>query len=349
MLSHQLSASGDGFLWPPLLFESDGQAIEISMHPSGRAVFEPIKYLGQFRQWVAIEEVESAASAFINKVLSRLAERGLVDSQLHKLWAEIQQERLDPPLAAFRRIEAILGFDPGEAGADVVKRIQVLEAKAGRAAAEEVAHATHATSTGSVSELLAPAAVESASAAAPHGEFGVQPGKLDLANVLAQRHPWHKGYALAYQVRSRCNLNGEKVTDEQLAGLLGLDAAVFRSDVGEKSKRLPFGVAVRSETRPDEARFVFRSPQHVRRRFEAARMIADYVLAPASDAWLPTTAAHTARQKTQRAFAAELLCPSRALKTFLGDDTSSYAIEDAAEHFAVAADTVTHQIANHWR
>ncbi len=78
-------------------------------------------------------------------------------------------------------------------------------------------------------------------------------------------------------------------------------------------------------------------------------MIADHLLAPASDSWLPATAAHTARQKTQRAFAAELLCPNEALRTFIGDDTSDYAIEDAADHFSVAVDTVKRQIENHWQ
>jgi hypothetical protein len=78
-------------------------------------------------------------------------------------------------------------------------------------------------------------------------------------------------------------------------------------------------------------------------------MIADHLLAPGDDSWLPTTAAHTARQKTQRAFAAEFLCPSRAPRQFIGEDTSDYAIEDAEEHFAVAVETVRHQIDNHWQ
>jgi hypothetical protein len=343
MLSHQLTSAGQGFLWPALLFESDGQSIEISMHPSGRAAFEPIKYLGQFRQWVTIEDVENTASTFIDKVLARLSERGVANSQLHALWAEVQKERIDPATTSFRRIEAILGFDPGEAGAEDIQRIRSLETSAGHDAAEEVAHATSSTT---VSTLLAPAAVESASASAPRGKFAFKQDSVVLDQILKERHPWHRGYSLAEEFRSSCSL-GETVSDTELAGLLGLKAGSFKSSAGDRQKKLPFGVAVRSKVKADEVHFLFRSPDQIRKRFEAARMIADYILAPISDSWLPTTATHTARQKTQRAFAAEFLCPSRALKSFIGDDTSDYAIEDAAQHFAVSTETVRRQIANH--
>ena len=77
-------------------------------------------------------------------------------------------------------------------------------------------------------------------------------------------------------------------------------------------------------------------------------MLADGLTAPASDGWLPTTSSHTARQKMQRAFAAELLCPNRELRSFVRGDSSDYRLEDAADYFGVAVETVRHQIANHW-
>ncbi len=48
----------------------------------------------------------------------------------------------------------------------------------------------------------------------------------------------------------------------------------------------------------------------------------------------------TSRQKYQRAFAAEFLCPLSSLQAYLENDYSESAIEDAAEYFKVSSQTV---------
>src|SRR5208282_5906654 len=82
------------------------------------------------------------------------------------------------------------------------------------------------------------------------------------------------------------------------------------------------------------------------RRFEAARFIADYLCAP-QDRWLPITDAATARQKVQRAFAAEFLCPIESLRAYLGNEFLPEAFEDAAEHFGISEMAVISHLANH--
>ena len=70
-------------------------------------------------------------------------------------------------------------------------------------------------------------------------------------------------------------------------------------------------------------------------------------MANTNDRWLPATDAKTARQKLQRAFAIEFLCPIQSLTEFLGDDFSSDATEEAAEHFGVSHTAVeTHLVNN---
>ena len=70
--------------------------------------------------------------------------------------------------------------------------------------------------------------------------------------------------------------------------------------------------------------------------------------------WLASTDLGTSRQKYQRAFAAEFLCPLNALLSFLNGDFSSYAIEEAASKFEVSEQVVTNQLLNngsihhHW-
>jgi len=50
----------------------------------------------------------------------------------------------------------------------------------------------------------------------------------------------------------------------------------------------------------------------------------------------PATRTYTYRQKLQRAFAAEFLCPFEALDDLMEGDFSDEAIQDAAAHYNVS-------------
>jgi Zn-dependent peptidase ImmA (M78 family) len=65
--------------------------------------------------------------------------------------------------------------------------------------------------------------------------------------------------------------------------------------------------------------------------------------------WLPVTDTGTARQKTQRAFAIEFLCPISALDEYLQYDSSVEAVEEAGEYFGVSELAVRSHLANHGR
>jgi Zn-dependent peptidase ImmA (M78 family) len=109
---------------------------------------------------------------------------------------------------------------------------------------------------------------------------------------------------------------------------------------------VPLGLAVRHNG-SDNLRLIFRKMNRMARRFEAARFLADHLLAPAKDHWLPVTDSKTARQKAQRAFAVEFLCPIEELKAFLdGDFSSDDAIDGAGEYFGVSALAIRSHLAN---
>lgn len=69
------------------------------------------------------------------------------------------------------------------------------------------------------------------------------------------------------------------------------------------------------------------------RRFAFLRLVGDHLTSTPEDMLLPATEARTARQKIQRAFAQEFLCPFRDLRAFLGTDSPT------DEHLEQAADT----------
>jgi len=106
------------------------------------------------------------------------------------------------------------------------------------------------------------------------------------------------------------------------------------------------GLAVRTGNDRD-LKLLFHKRNRPARRFEAARFIADYLSAEESDRWLPITDAATARQKLQRAFAAEFLCPIDSLRSYLGDEFLPEAFEDAAEHFGISEIAIKSHLANH--
>lgn len=85
------------------------------------------------------------------------------------------------------------------------------------------------------------------------------------------------------------------------------------------------------------------------RRFELARLLGDRIASGLNEHMIPVTRAHTYRQKLQRAFAAELLCPFKALETFLDGDYSEQACEDAAQHFKVSERAVWTLLVNNDR
>jgi hypothetical protein len=76
------------------------------------------------------------------------------------------------------------------------------------------------------------------------------------------------------------------------------------------------------------------------RRFELARILGDQIASGLDEHMIPVTRSHTYRQKLQRAFAAELLCPFEALDAFLDGDYSAQGCEDAAQHFKVSEQAV---------
>lgn len=90
-----------------------------------------------------------------------------------------------------------------------------------------------------------------------------------------------------------------------------------------------------------EDRIVLRSRWPAGRRFELARLLADRLPIGEVEPLRPATRAHTYRQKMQRAFAGEFLCPVDSLAEYLDGDYSNDAREDAAGEFRVSPLAVT--------
>jgi hypothetical protein len=153
--------------------------------------------------------------------------------------------------------------------------------------------------------------------------------------------PWKKAVEDARNIRREIGNVGDPLDTESLLDLLG----IARSDDENWGSGARVGASVAVPMEDQGFKFIPRKRHPSGKRFELARYIGDYLHSPPGQ-WLANTDLGTVRQKYQRAFAAELLCPIGSLVDFLQNDYSEDAIEDAAERYRVGEQTITSILAN---
>ncbi len=341
-MAHEVAAANHGFLWPQLRIECDGSFVEFICRPTRLSEAEPIRYLGDFQVRRPAIEWERAAERFVEFVLRRLDDRKLPDTELHRLWAEVQTERRDPAIAKWRRFEAAAGFDPDDLEESVFRSASTLEQKAGPRAAEEIAACCQGEAPPRIIARFEQLA-ERAGIAARFPRIERIPARFSDTT----KEPWERGRSLAEHARRTLGLEEGPVSDSRLADLTGLTARALRGDGSDASGHVA-GLAVRKK-KTDGHRVVFRRGNSSARRFEIARMLGDSLLASEQENWLPCTDGKTARQRQQRAFAVEFLCPVREIEDHLGDDYSPTSIERLADRYRISPLAVTSHLVNHGR
>jgi hypothetical protein len=115
-LVHELSAIGGGYVWPRLRIWGEGVRVGLSSQSDLPGVRGPVRYITDALVFVAAEQYENAVDQFLQQAVeARMEDREALQSQLSAL----QREREDGEIAAWRRLEAQLGFDPDDAPAEL--------------------------------------------------------------------------------------------------------------------------------------------------------------------------------------------------------------------------------------
>jgi hypothetical protein len=339
-MAHSLAAIGGGYVWPDVTMLSDGEQILVQVKATRGENWEPVRYLENGDFFLSVGEFETAVDSFVESVLARLAGCQILETDLHLLWQELRVERLTPETAPVRRLEALMGFDAAAAPDELIDDLLASARQEGSAAVDEVVAGFPRTAPeilkqlgekfNSHGTLLDSAMVN---------ELGGHRSDWSLAGP-----PWARAEAAARIAREIWSLNGQPVHNDELARLVGADPSLLTGQVAADVS-MP---AARWTTPNREAwNVVLKSRWEVGRRFELCRLIADGLVAPEGELLLPATAAKTSRQKFQRAFAQEFLCPSDALLKRLGslppDDED---IEDAAQYFDVSPLLIRSKLAN---
>ena len=340
-LAHEWPAANADIIWPALVMASEGGTVQFQASVAAGSRQQSVRYLNTLPAPISIprEDVESVLDTFINSVLGRLEAWDAIHTELLDLWQELNEERADDETSRYRRLEACLGFDPDEAPEALMEQAIRLAATMGPQNFSEIApvygRAGQGQSPGlqQLQQLLETPAIPAR----------LQLSALSIPISSSSRLPWRRAQVLARALRQHLGLSNQPVPTDVLCDLFGLTTTTFKTELPRG--RHPIAVAVPGPT--GHISLHLRKWHPSARRFELARFIGD-VLASGSrpDSWYVSSDIPTERQRIQRAFAAEFLCPVESALEQLSGDYSEPALELVAERFGVSPEIVANLIAN---
>jgi hypothetical protein len=327
-MAHEVAAAGGGFVWPSMTVASDGVTITLRTEPT--TTKHTVRYLIRHEAQCSASTFERVVDRLVSEVLAREQALGSVDTHLHRAWRGLLEERSNPEWSAFRKREALMGFDPDEVDPELLEDLFQRGAWLGSDALDEALAGVPFAAAGPLLDQL------------DHMKRqGLE--TLSIGSVLdaakgwpappAGAEAWQRGASLARHLRRRWQLGAaDSLSDELLGQLLG-GVDIHAAELGRSPGRLSLAFREDGALRPA----LKTTPYRTNRRFEVSRLLADAVLAPPSDTMLALTHAKTVRQRTQRAFAQELLCPVEGLGQRLSLPYPDEAeLAGAAEHYGVS-------------
>ena len=341
-MSHRMPAIGGGFVWPELAFQgSDGSQISAICKRQNISISEqlsPIRYLNSFSAVLDASAFEEGVNSFVESVLARLHSCGIRKSELHDLWDDLRYERGNTKAASHRRLEALLGLDPDE-NDQLIISLSKWSRTYGKRALEEISASTD--------KAYITVTLEDAKMAARGVKSFAEMPRRNVSSALlsdqAETAPWQQGQAAAYALRRQWQLDSQPVSDELLADRLNVSS----NKLLDVKERAPFSFAIRGGA---GLGFVLNRPHSHSRRFDTARLIGDYVGFDLDDQLRPATGGVTNRQKFQRAFAAEFLCPSEMIRERfsgkLDQGRIGEAVAELSTEYNVAEQLILHHMQN---
>lgn len=338
-LAHRMSDIGAGYVWPNITISCDGFQCELQSERSNETNGRPFAYIGAPTSIIPATGLEKGVDRFVDWVLRQLADAGLSGTNLQKLWDDLTVERNDPELSRFRRIEALLGFDPDEGDAEGIEKWLQDAAILGESSLAELA-------TGSTNSMFSAREIAETTEAVgfPLNADDAFRLKVPVNMQWGQTAAWRIGAAAANAVRQQLGLAAEPVGDAFLAEMVGVSQAAIASEVRTNSLSWAY------QPTPHSARIALRGKWKTSRRFDLARLLGDRLFGesflPGVEPFAPATRAYSYRQKAQRRFAAELLSPWETVREMLAEDYSEENREYVAEHFDVSERVISTLLAN---
>jgi hypothetical protein len=339
--AHRLTTIGGGYIWPNITIFSDGERTALIAKPTHERPNTPFRYISDAPAVVPSRHFEGALDQFIEQVRGQLRAESIAETDLDRIWSDIRDERRDPETVLRRKLEALLGHEPGEGDENTIERL-IEDGKAlGGPAMSEIAadypQGGELLTADALREIAAKAGFE----ASPGDVVRLKP-RLGLPRA-AEVPAYRLGSEAARALREQEQLGSDPVDNAILGKLAGVKAGAL----AERTAGPQISFAL--DTGQVAGCVVFRSRWEAGRRFELARLLGDRIILPTAGRLFAATRSHTYRQKMQRSFAAELLAPFEAVDDMLEGDYSMEKQQDAADHFNVSGLTIRTLLVNHRR
>lgn len=333
LYAHNVRAAGGGLPWPDLTIVPEG-AVTRLVWTAGPGLHEqPVAFLTSGEAFLPSDAVTDALAGFVNQVVVRLDDAGIVNTPLQQEWQLIGSSGTEE--IKFAEAVARLGLDPFDVPDEL---------------ADDVIALAEALEPGVLDEFLNSArpdelrrALGWLTQAQQHAQTLARPRlgtPLDWLGDFARSQgaqPWEVGYAAAGAYREQLHLTPPDpfpiadfvaVTslEASSAGLQGLVVADERS----------VGLVLPADVGANDAS----------QRFAQARALGLSLLS--SRQMLLLDPSHTDLSKASRAFAAELLAPAAGISQYLDvlPAVTGAAFEAIAVRFNVSPLLVQHQYDN---
>ena len=159
---------------------------------------------------ITAAEFELKVDAFLEAIIGRQHAMRIEDDRLPQLWKEVLEERLDPGVSKWRKLEALCGYDPDEASDEAINALIQDQAGLGSGALEEVA----AEGRHSTNAVLMPILDLAGSKAKPTvgGFRGKMPELSTKPRYEAHMRPWQQASKLAQKARKEWGLGEQPIS-----------------------------------------------------------------------------------------------------------------------------------------
>ena len=353
--SHRLSTIGSGYDWPNISIYSDGYNSYLDSTWAVRDSVGSFEYFDSSLVIVSTKALEEAMSKFINDTIKSLNCEGIRHSNLYRIWSDLTSEQANRDDAFYRAMEARLGFDPDELDEKAIIKVFGNAESIGPDALNEVA-ADEALAGNSTDDFPSIETFQNAS-----NEFGSDVLFNSMATLseefsshsngkllYGKDEAWRIGKKLAGMLRSQEKLNGQNISNCRLAQYAGVNKSMI-SDASNCWEKMSFCL----NNKEAVSKLTLRPKWETGRRFGLARLVGDRVARKywgfSEERLSPATSTSSYRQRLQRAFAAELLCPIDYIDEITGKNYSLEMQKKAANEFNVSEQVVFWQIWNNYR
>ena len=336
-LAHHLSSVGAGYHWPNVSLWGEGSRFGVAVHADASNLQPSLKFVSPPRlDYVPSSTVEEAIDRFILDVLARV---GTACDGLDAEYSQLRSERADPEVAAWRTLEAMLGFDPDDAPEGLIRGFEALTDRYGAEPLQEAALAhqgAHATAV--LEDCIEAAERSNVVVRAP---FEVEDIQIDRS---PPQPPWSLAVNTADRLRHRLGVPSGPLRNTRLSEIVGINVDHLKTP-RRTSFDIPYALRLRDDA-SRASRLALRSAWSHSRRFELGRSLGDIIWS-GDDALGPLSAAKSERQKFQRAFAQAFLCPIADLQAYIDtEEPGEDDIHAAARHFHVSERLIQATLSN---